>query len=343
MNVKSLIEKFDRVSLAFLPTPLEYAENLTKLLGGPKIFFKRDDCTGLAFGGNKARKLEFIMADALKKKADVIITTGGPQSNWARQTAAAAKKLGMEVILVLEGNEPQECQGNLLLDHIMGCDIRFEKMTQEEEDKEIQGECPITGKVAEEVKKDNKVPYLASLGAATPLGNLGYINAVDELKDQLDEMGIEANYVALATGTGGTQAGVEIGVKLLGLKTKVLGLSVSRHTREKADEISELCNKTINFLQLENYHFTPDEITVNYDYIGEGYAIPTDECIEAVRTVAQTEGIILDPVYTGKAMAGLIDLIKKDKFKKDENIVFIHTGGGPANFGYHKIFSYCQN
>jgi len=242
---------------------------------GPDIFFKRDDCTDLAFGGNKTRKLEFIMADAHNKNADVIITIGGLQSNWARQMASAGRKLGMDVILVLEGGKPGEYQGNLLLNHIMGCELRFEEISQEQEDKEIQGGCPITGRVADEMKKKNRIPYTAPLGGATPLGNLGYINAVGEIKEQCDEMGITADYIAFPTGTGGTQAGLEAGVRLLEFDTKVYGLSISRHTREKADEIAELCNETIAFLGLKNYEFAPNEITVNYDYMGNGYAIPT--------------------------------------------------------------------
>jgi len=308
------------------------------MLGGPNIFLKRDDCTDLAFGGNKTRKLEFIMADAHNKNADVIITIGGLQSNWARQMASAARKLGMDVILVLEGGKPDEYQGNLLLNHIMGCELRFEEISQEQEDKEIQGECPVTGRVADEMRKKNRIPYAAPLGGATPLGNLGYINAVGEIKEQCDEMGMKADYIAFPTGTGGTQAGLEIGVRLLELDTKVFGLSISRHTREKTDEIAELCNKTIAFLGLKNYEFTPNEIIVNYDYMGNGYAIPTNECIEAIRIVAKTEGILLDPVYTGKAMAGVIDLIRSKTFRKNENVVFVHTGGGPANFAYNKLF-----
>lgn len=338
MEVESLVERFDRISLAFLPVPLEYAKNLTSALQGPKIFFKRDDCTGLAFGGNKARKLEFVMAEALKQKADVVITSGGQQSNWARQTAAAAKKLGMEVILVLEGDEPQVYQGNLLLDRILGCEIRFAKMTEADEEGELFGRFPITGKVAEEIREQGKTPYLAALGAENALGALGYINAMAELKEQLDCIGTRADYLVLANGGGGTQAGVEVGVRLLDLNTKVIGVSVSRHRREKQDEVCEICNETLDLLRLHGYTFSPDEITVNMDYVGEGYAIPTKECVEAIKLIAGKEGIFLDPVYTGKAMAGLIDLIRKGKFRKEDNIIFIHTGGNTANFKYGDIF-----
>jgi len=338
MDIKVLFEKFNKITLAFLPTPLEYAGNLKKLLNGPRIFFKRDDCTGLAFGGNKIRKLEYIMADVLEKNADVIITIGGLQSNWVRQTAAVAKKHGLKIILVLNGKEPEEYQGNLLLDSILGCDIRFKPYTNEEGQREIAGETPITGGIAEEIKKNGKTPYIIPLGGCTPMGNLGYINAVKELKKQSEEKNINVDYIVLAVGTGGTQAGIELGLRLYKMNTRCYGISVSRHIKPKSQEIADLCNQTVKYFKLECRRFSPDEIVVNYDYIGEGYAIPTNECIEAIRTVARTEGIILDPVYTGKAMAGLIDLIKRGKFKKNENIVFLHTGGGIANFAYNKVF-----
>lgn len=337
MDIKVLFEKMNKIPLAFLPTPLEYAENLTKLLEGPRIFLKRDDCTGLAFGGNKTRKLEYIMADVLEKQADVIITIGGLQSNWARQTAAAARKLGLKIILVLNSEEPEEYQGNLLLDSILGCDIRFKPYTDEEEQREEAGETPITGGIAEEIKKNGKIPYIIPLGGCNPTGNLGYINAVKELKKQSEEKNMNIDYIISAVGTGGTQAGIELGLKLYEMNTKCYGISISRHIKPKSQEITDLCNQTVKYFKLECSQFSPNEIEVNYDYIGEGYAIPTNECIKAIHTVAQTEGVILDPVYTGKAMAGLIDLIKKGKFKKNENVVFLHTGGEIANFAYNKI------
>jgi len=338
MDIKTLFVKFEKIPLAFLPTPLEYAENLTKLLKGPRIFFKRDDCTGLAFGGNKIRKLEYIMADILEKQADVIITIGWLQSNWARQTAAATRKLGLKIILILNGKEPGEYQGNLLLDSILGCNIRFKPYTDEEEQREEAGEIPITGGIAEEVKKGGKTPYIIPLGGCTPIGNLGYINAVKELKKQSEEKNMNIDYIIPAVGTGGTQAGIELGLKLYGMNIKCYGISISRHIKPKSQEIADLCNQTVKYFKLECNRFSSDEIAINYDYIGKGYAIPTNECIKSIRTVAQTEGIILDPVYTGKAMAGLIDLIMKGKFKKDENVVFLHTGGGTANFAYNKVF-----
>ncbi|MBN2396082.1 MAG: D-cysteine desulfhydrase family protein [Candidatus Atribacteria bacterium] len=330
------IEKYPKISLAFLPTPLEYARNLTKLLKGPRIFIKHDNCTGLAFGGNKTRKLEYILADALDKKADVIITIGGLQSNWARQTAAAARKIGLKVILVLNGNKPEEYQGNLLLDSMLGCDIRFKPYTDEDEQKEEAGETPITGEIAEEVKRNGQIPYIIPLGGCNSLGNLGYISAIKEIKSQSEEKDIHFDYIVSAVGTGGTQAGMELGLRLYPMDTKSYGISISRHIKPKSQEIADLCNQTVKDFELECGTFSPQEITINYDYIGEGYAIPTIDGIKAIHTLAQTEGIILDPVYTGKAMAGMIDLIIKGFFKKNEQVIFLHTGGEIANFAYHK-------
>lgn len=334
----NLIKQFPKIELAFLPTPLVYAENLTKLFNGPKIFIKYDNCTGLALGGNKTRKLEYILADALVKKADVIITIGGLQSNWARQTAAAARKIGLRVILVLNGEKPEEYQGNLLLDHLLGCEIRFKPYTDEEEQKEEAGETPITGEVAEEILRAGQVPYIIPLGGCNPLGNLGYISAIEELKLQSEEKNIHFDYIVSAVGTGGTQAGIELGLRLFKMDCKGLGISISRHIKPKSQEIADLCNQTIKDLKFECKVFSPEEILINYDYIGEGYAIPTMDGIKAIYTLAQTEGIILDPVYTGKAMVGMIDLIKKGYFKKGENIIFLHTGGEVANFAYNKIY-----
>jgi len=335
LDIFDRLSVFPRVPLTPLPTPLEFAANLSHFLGGPRIFFKRDDLTALAFGGNKTRKLEFIMADAIEKKADVVVTLGGVQSNWARQTASAARRLGMDVALVLEGEEPEQYQGNLLLDYLMGCDLRFVgRIPQDVEDKEIAGECPITGEVAGEIRAKGRAPYIAPLGGATPLGNLGYVSAAVELERQFSDMGISPQYLALATGTGGTQAGLALGVETLGAKTRVMGLSISRHTRPKEEEISELCNRTAEMLGMKHPRFCADHIDVTYDYVGAGYGVPTEEGIEAIKIVAGTEGIILDPVYSGKAMAGVIDLVRRGVLKKGEDVVFLHTGGAAAGFAY---------
>ena len=339
MDIKEIVARQPRLRLTPLPTPLEFAPNLTALLGGPRIYVKRDDLTALAFGGNKTRKLEFLLPQAAAEGADTVITLGGLQSNWVRQTVAAARKLGMEAVVVLEGEPPQgDLQGNLLLDHLMGAELRYEPdVHQDVEDLEIQGVFPITGKIAEEYRAKGRHPVLMPLGGATPVGNLGYINAVDELHDQLKELGVKADYVIAATGTGGTQAGIECGLRLSGMDTKMLGISVSRHTRPKEEEIAELCNATMDFLDCGE-RFATDQISVNYDYIGAGYGAVTDAALEAVSMAARTEGLILCHTYAGKAFAGMVDLVRKGVLTREDTVVFFHTGGGVANFAHPELF-----
>ena len=333
MDIKEVIAQYPRIPLTPLPTPLEFAPRLTKALGGPQVYVKRDDLTALAFGGNKTRKLEFLMADAVKQKADTVITLGGVQSNWVRQCVAAARKLGMDSVAVLEGEMPQIYQGNVLLDRIFGARLIYDpNITQELEDQEIQGICPITGKVAEDYREMGKRPYLMPLGGATPLGNLGYINAVDELMNQLTEKGIQADYLIAGTGTGGTQAGIECGLRLIKSSTKMLGISVSRHTQPKENEIAALCNTTMEFLGIRDEIFVPNDISVNYDYIGEGYGAVTEGAVEAIRMAAELEGLILCHTYAGKAFAGMVDLIRRGVLTREHTVVFLHTGGGVANF-----------
>jgi D-cysteine desulfhydrase family pyridoxal phosphate-dependent enzyme len=337
--IKKFLGKFPKYKIIDYPTPLEKLSNITNKYKGPNVFIKRDDCTTLALGGNKTRKLEYIMGHVNEKKYDEIITLGGLQSNWVRQTISISKKMGLKVIALYEGHEPENIQGNLLLDKLMGTEMKFiGPISQEEEDKEIRGEGPYTLKVAREEKEKGYNPYIAPLGGSIPLGHLGYIDAVLELNNQFKSLGRSLDKIIVATGSGGTQAGLELGVRLLELKTKVLGISISRHTREKSEEISEMCNETLKYLDINDEKFTPEQIFVDYESVGEGYAIPSKECINAIYEIASEEGIILDPVYTGKAMAGMIKLLKNNFFKKGENIVFIHTGGAPANFAYNDIF-----
>ena len=341
MDIKRLIAQHPRLPLTPLPTPLEYAPNLTEFLGGPKIYIKRDDLTALAFGGNKTRKLEFLLPPAVVAGADTIITLGGVQSNWVRQTVAAARKLGMDSVAVLEGERPVSYQGNVLLDHIMGARLLYNpNVTQDLEDQEIQELYPITGEVAEEYREMGRTPFLLPLGGATPLGNLGYINAVDELNQQLGELGIRADYIIAATGTGGTQAGIECGLRLSGSAAKMLGISISRHTRPKEEEISELCNVTMQFLNCPQEHFRPQDICVNYDYIGAGYGAVTEQALEAIHIAAEKEGLILCHTYAGKAFGGMIDLIRKGFLTRNHTVVFLHTGGGVANFSHAELFDY---
>ena len=211
-------------------------------------------------------------------------------------------------------------------------------ITQELEDQEIQGICPITSKVAESYRQRGKHPYLMPLGGATPLGNLGYINAVDELMYQMDEQGIHADYLIAGTGTGGTQAGIECGLRLANASAKMLGISVSHHTQPKEVEIAALCNTTMEFLGIHEQPFTPNDISVNYDDVGEGYGAVTDAAIEAIHMAAELEGLILCHTYAGKAFAGMVDLIRRGVLTRDHTVVFIHTGGGVGNFAHPELF-----
>ena len=342
-NLRMAIDKFPRIKLAYLPTPLEEAKALSEKLGGPRIFIKRDDQTGLAFGGNKGRKLEFIMADVMKKKADLVITWAGIQSNWCRSVAAAVRKLGMKSILILSKRPglPADYDGNLLLDYIFDADIRIVEgeggKAPKEED--IMG---TVNKIVEEERRKGHNPYIVSVGGSSvgwsmtePLGAISYTDAFLEILKQAKEQKIKVDAVVHASGSGSTQAGLAVGAKALGGITEVTGISVSGKKDAMVNEVYEIAKETIKALRL-NMPIAPEDIIVLDDYVGEGYGMLNKETTEAIRITAETEGILLDPVYTAKAMAGLMDLIKLGHFKKGQTIVFLHTGGTPALFPYRE-------
>jgi len=327
------IAKLPRISLGNYPTPLTEAHHLSAALGGPRIIIKRDDLTGLALGGNKCRKLEFVMADAKLKGIDTVITTGSSQSNFALQMATAARKLDMEAYLVLFKGVHPETQGNLLLHDILDSKVRIIELDLSEL---LGGTIMVKmNALADELSQQGRHPLVIPAGAHTPIGTTGWVNAADEIWQQLQAQNIDARYLVVTNGSSGTQAGLELGVKYLKLPLKVIGISVFNKAANAINEVVNMANETAKFLNLD-LAFTPDEITVYDDYIGEGYGITTDGCIQAIRLVAQTEGIFLDPVYTGKAMAGFIDLIHKGKFTAKDTVVFIHSGGIPALFAYDK-------
>ena len=327
------IAKLPRISLGNYPTPLTEAHHLSAALGGPRIIIKRDDLTGLALGGNKCRKLEFVMADAKLKGIDTVITTGSSQSNFALQMATAARKLDMEAYLVLFKGVHPETQGNLLLHDILDSKVRIIELDLSEL---LGGTIMVKmNALADELSQQGRHPLVIPAGAHTPIGTTGWVNAADEIWQQLQAQNIDARYLVVTNGSSGTQAGLEVGVKYLKLPLKVIGISVFNKAANAINEVVNMANETAKFLNLD-LAFTPDEITVYDDYIGEGYGIITDGCIQAIRLVAQTEGIFLDPVYTGKAMAGFIDLIHKGKFTAKDTVVFIHSGGIPALFAYDK-------
>jgi len=322
------IAKLPRIRLVTLPTPLEEMRRLSEFLGGPRLWIKRDDLTGLAFGGNKERKMEFVMADALNKKADVVITTGPIQSNHARATAAAAKKVGLKAVLVLRGKKPADYDGNLLLDFLFGAKIRFVQVDSHHIGPELEA-------VAEELKAEGHTPYIIPGGASYPVGAVAYVNAVAELYEQAKSVNGNIDCVVHAAGSGGTQAGLVLGNKALKTGIQILGVSVEPADDWLVKSTIEIANECAKLLGLKEVVDKTD-VTLVKDYVGEGYGVLTEEASDAIKLVAQTEGILLDPVYTGKAMAGLIDMVKRRRFDRKDNVVFIHTGGTPALFAYKK-------
>jgi len=325
------VVKLPRVNLGHWPTPLHELPRLSATLGGPRIFVKREDMTGLALSGNKFRKLEYVLADAKQRGIDTIITCGSLQSNSALETAAAARKLEMEPYLVLFKGVHTEIQGNLLLANILNSTIDI---------LEIANPCEMftvlpekMNVVADELRGQGRNPLVIPAGVLTPLGTAGWVNGAEEIGQQLREQKIDAQYVVLANGSGGTQAGLVLGFKYLKLPLNVIGISVLNEKTEAIDVVVTQVNETAKLLGLD-IAITPDEVTVYDDYIGRGYGIPTDKGIEAIKLVAQTEAIFLDPVYTGKAMSGLIDLIYRGYFTKKDTVLFIQTGGVAADFAY---------
>jgi L-cysteate sulfo-lyase len=329
------ISRFPRIHFAHLPTPLEPLENLSKLLGGPKIFIKRDDCTGLATGGNKTRKLEFLMGEAQQKNADTIITQGATQSNHVRQTAAISSKLGLRCEIMLEhrtGSEDPDYleNGNVLLDKLFGANIHSVPAGTDM-DAAMQ-------KIADDLKTNGANPYIIPGGGSSPTGALGYVNCAMELVGQLNDRSLKIDHLVTATGSAGTQSGLVVGLEGTRSGIPVLGICVNADKETQEEKVFALAEKTTKFMGISG-SVKRETVVANGDYVGPGYGLPTDGMIEATELLARQEGILLDPVYSGKGMAGLIDLIRKGKFRKDENIVFLHTGGSAGLFAYRKTFS----
>lgn len=314
-----------RVRLASLPTPLEAAPRLSETLGGPAIWLKRDDLTGLAMGGNKARKLEFLMGEARESNARLVITAGGQQSNHCRMTAAAARKLGMRCLLLLTGEPPATAQGNLLLDMLFGAELQFVGDVGFLELDDLLKE------VFERQRRDGKEPFLIPVGGAAAAGSAGYVSAVREISDQTKEMGLSPHYLFHATGSCGTQAGLTIGAKALETGLRVVGVSVRYDERTIRDRVKRIAGETTALLGMD-LQIADEDFDVLDGYVGDGYAKPTAGCLEAVRLLALTEGLILDPTYTGKAMAALIDQVRNGKLGPGDDVIFLHTGGTPGVF-----------
>ncbi len=313
-----------RLALAHLPTPLEPLPRLSRALGGPRLWIKRDDQTGLAGGGNKTRKLEFLVADALAQQADTLITVGAPQSNHCRQTAAAAARSGLRCILVLRGHAPADQTGNLLLDHLLGAEVRWSGDRTRE---------AVMDEVVAAERAAGRHPYPVPLGGSTPLGAAGYALALLELLEQAHTAGVSFDRLVFASSSGGTHAGLVAGAGLARFRGQVLGISVDEPLDVLCPGVARLATATAELLG-QPHTYQPADIAANADYIGAGYAIMGSPEREAIRLFAETEGILVDPVYTGRAAAGLIDLIRRGTIGRDETVLFWHTGGVPALFAY---------
>lgn len=332
------LARYPRLHFAHLATPLEPMHQLTKLLDGPNLWIKRDDCTGLAGGGNKTRKLEFLMADALEQGADTIITQGATQSNHARQTVAIATKLGMECHILLEdrtgsADVDYNYNGNVMLDQLFGGILR-----------KYPGGTDMNAameELASELKAAGKKPYIVPGGGSNEIGALGYVNCALELLGQANDTGLRIDHVVHATGSAGTQAGLVTGLSGSNSGIPVLGIGVRVPREQQEANVFRLAERTAEKLGISGV-VKREDVVANCDYVGEGYGIPAPSTLEAIELFARHEGILLDPVYSGKGGAGLIDLIRKGHFKKGENVVFLHTGGAQALFGYRDAFGFTK-
>lgn len=326
---------FPRVSLAHLPTPFTEMPRLAREVGGPRLFVKRDDATGLAFGGNKTRKLEFALGDAQAKGADVIVTCGGLQSNHVRQTAAAATRLGLECHAVVASpfagpSDAYTSSGNLLLDRVLG--VELHRLPDGAED---YGSA--VDSLAHELRAAGRAPYVVPLGASYGIGALGYVEAADELLDQCAAADVHPSHVFLATGSAGTHGGLLAGLRRAGVATKVIGIAVSGTAAGKRALVGDIVAQTAAELQIE-MPVTEEDVIVRDEWVGPGYGITTPEGISAVQRLARVEGILLDPVYTGKAMAGMLAILEGGELESARDVVFLHTGGAPGIFAYPDAF-----
>ncbi len=324
------LARFPRIKLCHAPTPLEFMPRLTAHLGGPQLWVKRDDCTGVATGGNKNRKLEFLLGEAQEQGATHIVTQGAVQSNHVRQTAAVAAKYGFKCTALLEHriktNDPDYLEsGNVLLDHMLGLTIEYR-----EPGLDMNAEAEAYGA---KLRESGENVYVIPGGGSNPTGALGYAHVALEVMSQANDIGLRIDHFIHATGSAGTQAGLVVGFEALNSGIPVLGIGV-RNPRDKQEaNVHKLAEATAAKLGLKG-GIRREAVVANCDYVGDGYGIPTAGMGEALMMCARLEGLFLDPVYSGKGMAGLIDLIRKGTYRKDENIVFLHTGGQVGLFGY---------
>jgi D-cysteine desulfhydrase family pyridoxal phosphate-dependent enzyme len=331
-----------RFPLATLPTPLHELPRLRDALGGasrsPRILIKRDDLTGLALGGNKARKLEFLIADALDRGATVVLTTGAAQSNHARMTAAAARAAGLAVHLVLTADADPPVQGNLLLDRLFGAVIHYVPPPGDPTLATSEEEAAKVAEVLDELRTRGERPYEIPVGGSSGVGVLGYTYGTREIVEQLSAINVRPTRLYFASGSRGTQAGLTLGAKWCNAPYAVYGVAVSGGESFKRERAYRIANEAAALAGLST-RVTNDDLVTDQNYIGDGYGLATPGCIEAIRLLAETEGILLDPVYTAKAMAGLIDHTRRGLLDPESTVVFLHTGGTPALFAHAALFA----
>jgi L-cysteate sulfo-lyase len=328
--INDLLQKVPRVPLAFQPTPLQELPRLSRLLGGPRLFVKRDDMTGLAFGGNKARKFEFIMADALAQGADTIVTTAAAHSNMLRMACAAARQLGLNIHLIMRGTGQEPVQGNLFLDYLFGADMTFIPTTDPYSTMSVE----VMQGVVADLEAQGRKPYIIDLRYQSGgLAALGYVAAAAELQAQCLEGGLKQPTVICSTGSGGTQAGLILGSHLMAAGFKVIGISVQQSAAKMVPRIAAKMQEAARLLGVE-LEEPPAPIVIDDRWIGQAYGLPTAACLEAIKLAARYEGLVLDPVYSGKGLSGLIGQIREGALPAEEPVVFIHTGGTPALFTF---------
>lgn len=315
--------------LAQLPTPIEQLPRLSRELGGPELLIKRDDQTGLALGGNKVRKLEFLVGQALEQGADTLVTAGAAQSNHCRQTAAAAAKVGLSCDLILNGKKPDLPNGNLLLDELFGARMHWIERPQR---------SAKLCELPEQLRAQGRKPYVIPVGGSNGVGATGYVVAMLELMDQLRAANQQVDHIVFGSSSGGTQAGLTLGARISGFDGLLIGVSIDKNEPEHLEyetEVAQIANECGKYVG-SSERVMKGQITVRYGYKGEGYGIVGDLEREAIRLMAKSEGIILDPVYAGRAFGALFDQIRKGVFKRGETVLFWHTGGAPALFAYAK-------
>jgi len=343
-TLKARLAGFPRTPLTHLPTPFEKVERPPRDLGGVNLFIKRDDQTGLAFGGNKARKLEYIVADVVAQDADTVVTWAGVQSNWCRQTAAASARVGIRPVLILlkKPGAPADLDGNLLLDHLCGASIKVVEIDPDRGFLELADVADLVEPVVAEERAAGRRPYLAPIGGSMvegsmgkPFGAMGYANALVELVEQSGALGVHIDTVVHASGSAGTQAGLVAAAKAVAPDTRIVGISVSSDRETLRGYVRTIADDLLQVLDIDS-GLDDNDVIVFDKYLEPGYGVLTAKISRAIADVARSQGLLLDPVYTGKAWVGLLDLIENGYIRSGENVVFIHTGGTPALFPYRE-------